>query len=65
MSDHGVLPGLWPIQGDGVLARQRDLVLLMHPVGGPLADRLLGLLADAARAGDGGRRFAEPGLGGV
>ncbi len=59
MSDHGVLPSLWPIQGDGVLARQRDLVLLMHPAGGPLADRLLGLLADAARAGEGGRRFAD------
>jgi FHA domain len=59
VSDHGVLPGLWPIQGDGVLGRQRDLVLLMHPVGGPLADRLLGLLADAARAGYGGRRFAD------
>ena len=59
MSDHGVLPGLWPIQGDGVLARQRDLVLLIHPAGGPLADRLLDLLADAARANEGGRRFAD------
>ncbi|MFY9929657.1 MAG: FHA domain-containing protein [Streptosporangiaceae bacterium] len=59
MSGHGVLPGLWPIQGDGVLARQRDLVLLVHPVGGPLADRLLDLLADAARADEGGRHFTE------
>ena len=59
MSDHGVLPGLWPIQGDGVLARQRDLVLLIHPAGGPLADRLLDLLAEAARANEGGRGFAD------
>ena len=34
MSGHGVLPGLWPIHGDGVLARQGDLVLLIHPAGG-------------------------------
>jgi hypothetical protein len=49
VTEHGVLPGLWPIQGDGVLARQGDLVLLIHPAGGPFTDRLLELLADAAR----------------
>ena len=59
MTEHGVLPGLWPIQGDGVLARQGDLVLLIHPAGGPFTDRLLGLLADSARAGQDGLRFTE------
>ncbi|HTX27715.1 MAG TPA: FHA domain-containing protein [Streptosporangiaceae bacterium] len=59
MSEYGVLPGLWPIHGDGVLARQGDLVLLVHPAGGPFTDRLLDLLARAARAGESGRRFAD------
>ena len=59
MTDHGVLPGLWPIQGDGVLARQGDLILLIHPAGGPLTDRLLGLLADAARTGASGPQFTD------
>jgi FHA domain len=59
MSEHGVLPGLWPIHGDGVLARQGDLVLLIHPAGGAFTDRLLDLLAAAARAGESGLRFTE------
>ncbi len=59
MSDKATPPGLWPIHGDGVLARQGDLVLLVHPAGGILADRLLDLLTDAARAGEDGRRFAD------
>jgi hypothetical protein len=59
VTEQGILPGLWPIQGDGVLARQGDLVLLIHPAGGPLTDRLLSLLADAARAGQSGLRFTE------
>jgi hypothetical protein len=54
----GVLPGLWPIHGDGVLARQGGLVLLIHPAGGAFTDRLLDLLTDAARAGETGLRFA-------
>ena len=54
-----VLPGLWPIHGDGVLARQGDLVLLIHPAGGAFTDRLLDLLTDAARAGETGLRFAS------
>jgi hypothetical protein len=57
VTEHGVLPGLWPIQGDGVLARQGDLVLLIHPAGGPFTDRLLDLLADAARTGASGVDF--------
>jgi hypothetical protein len=56
---HRVLPGLWPIQGNGVLARQGDLVLLVHPAGGAFTDRLLDLLADAAQAGQSGRGFAD------
>jgi hypothetical protein len=55
----GVLPGLWPIHGDGVLARQGNLVLLIHPAGGAFTDRLLDLLTDAARAGQTGLRFAS------
>ncbi|HLM88103.1 MAG TPA: FHA domain-containing protein [Streptosporangiaceae bacterium] len=59
MTEHGVLPGLWPIHGDGVLARQGDLVLLIHPAGGAFTDRLLDLLTDSAHAGQGGLRFTE------
>ena len=55
----GVLPGLWPIHGDGVLARQGNLVMLIHPAGGAFTDRLLDLLTDAARAGEPGLRFAS------
>jgi hypothetical protein len=59
VTEHGVLPGLWPIHGDGVLARQGDLVLLIHPAGGAFTDRLLDLLADAARASATGLRFTD------
>jgi FHA domain len=59
VTEQGVLPGLWPIHGDGVLARQGDLILLIHSGGGPFTDRLLGLLADAARVGDSGLRFTD------
>ncbi len=59
MSENGVSPGLWPVHGDGVLARQGNLVLLIHPAGGPFTDRLLELLASAARAGQDGLRFTE------
>jgi hypothetical protein len=59
VTEHGILPGLWPIHGDGVLARQGDLVLLIHPAGWFFTDRLLDLLADAARAGADGLRFTD------
>jgi hypothetical protein len=59
VSEQGVLPGLWPIHGEGVLARQGDLVLLVHPAGGAFTDRLLDLLAKTARAGGGDRSFAD------
>jgi FHA domain len=59
VSKGGVLPGLWPIHGDGVLARQGDLVLLIHPAGGTFADLLLDLLTDAAPAGQDGLGFTN------
>jgi len=59
VTEHGVLPGLWPIQGDGVLARQGDLILLIHPAGGSFTDRLLEVLADAARTGTDGLHFTD------
>jgi CHAT domain/FHA domain len=59
VSDHGVLPVLWPIHGDGVLARRGDLVLLIHPAGGAFTDHLLDLLAATAQAGESGPRFAD------
>jgi FHA domain len=59
VTEHGVLPGLWPIHGDGVLARQGDLVLLIHPGGGVFTDQLLDLLADAARVHATGLRFTD------
>ncbi len=59
MSKGGVLPGLWPIHGDGVLARQGDLVLLIHPAGGAFVDRLLDLLLDAALVGQDGIGFTS------
>jgi hypothetical protein len=59
VTEHGILPGLWPIHGDGVLARQGDLVLLIHPAGGPFTDQLLDLLGEAARARADGLRFTD------
>ena len=59
MTEHGILPGLWPIHGDGVLARQGDLVLLIHPAGGAFTDQLLDLLGEAARARANGLRFTD------
>jgi FHA domain len=59
VSKGGVLPGLWPIHGDGVLSRQGDLVLLIHPAGGAFTDRLLDLLTDAAPAGQDGLGFTD------
>ena len=57
MTEQAILPGLWPIPGDGVLARQGDLVLLIHPAGGAFTDRLLSLLTEVARTGGDGLRF--------
>jgi len=51
-------PGLWSVAGDGVLARQGDLVLLSSIGEGGLLDLLLDLQAEIAEAGGDGRRFA-------
>jgi FHA domain len=59
VTEYGILPGLWPIHGDGVLARQGDLVLLIHPAGGAFTDQLLDLLGEAARARADGLRFTD------
>jgi hypothetical protein len=59
VTERGILPGLWPIHGDGVLARQGNLVLLIDPAGGPFTDRLLDLLADAARTRASGLGFTD------
>jgi hypothetical protein len=41
------------------LARQGDLVLLIHPAGGAFTDQLLDLLGEAARTGANGLRFTD------
>jgi hypothetical protein len=51
--------GLWAIPGDGVLARQGDLVLLSTIDERGLLDKLLGLLAETSGSGGDGRRFAD------
>ena len=59
MNDHIHRPGLWSISGDGVLARQGNLVLLSSLVDSGLIDTLLDLLAEIADAGGDARRFAD------
>jgi len=51
-------PGLWPVPGDGVLAREGDLVLLGSIADADFADSLVALLAVVADAGDDGRQLA-------
>ena len=52
-------PGLWPVPGDGVLAREGDLVLLGSIADADFADSLVALLAVVADAGDDGRQLAS------
>ena len=52
-------PGLWPVPGDGVLAREGDLVLLGSIADADFADSLVALLAVVADAGDDGRQLAN------
>jgi FHA domain len=52
-------PGLWPIPGEGVLARQGDLILLASIADGEFADSLLALLEKTAGAGGDGRQLAD------
>ena len=51
--------GLWSVPGDGVLARQRDLILLSAIDEHGLLDNLLDLLAKTSEVGGDGRRFAD------
>jgi FHA domain len=51
--------GLWSVPGDGVLARQGDLIVLSAVDERGLLDNLLGLLAKASEAGGDGRRFVD------
>jgi hypothetical protein len=51
--------GLWSVPGDGVLARQRDLILLSAIDERGLLDSLLDLLAKTSQAGGDGRRYVD------
>jgi len=59
VSDHVQVPGLRSVPGDGVLARQGNLVLLSSLADSELVDTLLELLSEIAAAGGNGRRFAD------
>lgn len=59
MSEDVRPPGLWPVPGDGVLARLGDLVLLASLADGAIIDILTGLLTDVAEAGGGGLRLVS------
>jgi hypothetical protein len=56
MSEHAA--GLFPVPGDGVLARHGDLILLCSLEDSQAADDLLDLLEHVAAGGGDGRRFA-------
>jgi hypothetical protein len=51
--------GLFPVPGDGVLARHGDLILLCSLEDSQAADDLLDLLEQTAAAGGDGRQFAD------
>jgi FHA domain len=51
--------GLWSVPGDGVLARQGDLILLSAIDERGLLDSLLDLLAKTSEAGGDGRRLVD------
>ncbi len=57
--DPGHPAGLFPVPGDGVLARRGNLILLCSLSVSHLADRLLDLLEQTADAGGDGRQFAD------
>jgi hypothetical protein len=59
MTENMPRPGLWPIPGEGVLARQGDLILLASIADGEFADSLLALLEKTAGAGGDGRQLAN------
>jgi hypothetical protein len=51
--------GLWSVPGDGVLARQGDLILLSAVDERGLVEKLLDSLAKTSEGGGDGRRFAD------
>ena len=57
--DPGHPAGLFPVPGDGVLARRGNLILLCSLNVSPLADQLLDLLEQTADGGGDGRRFTD------
>lgn len=59
MNDPGQQHRLWSIPGDGVLARQGDLVLLSDIDEAGFVDSLLGVLARVSEAGGDGRALAD------
>ena len=59
MSEAAHPPGLWPVPGDGVLARHGSLILLSTLDSGQFVDVLLDLLQRVASAGGDGRQFAD------
>ena len=56
---NGHAPGLFPVPGDGVLARRGDLILLCSLEDSQAADGLLDLLEQIAAAGGGGQEFTD------
>lgn len=56
---HGHAAGLFPVPGDGVLARRADLILLCSLEDSQAADDLLDLLEQIATAGGDGREFTD------
>ncbi len=62
MSDPGSVshpPGLWPVPGEGVLARAGTLILLSSLDSGQFVDTLLDLLEQLAADGGDGRQLAD------
>jgi FHA domain len=59
VSEEGHAPGLWPVPGDGVLARRNGLVLLSSLDDGQFVDVLLDLLERVAASAGDGREFAD------
>jgi hypothetical protein len=59
VSEHGHVPGLFPVPGDGVLARHGDLILLCSLEDSQAADDLLDLLEQTATARGDGRQFTD------
>jgi len=59
MSGQGHPPGLWPVLGEGVLARYGNLVLLVSLDSARLVDLLLDLHEQVAGSDGDGRRFTD------